>query len=547
MGGTDMAMRPRPPQPEPPSPYLPPGPEALTFDQFNGINTSTSRAGVKNEEMWWCDGFIPIGPRMLRTLYGVGEELWDVTSVFATGVSITLIWFGNISFTPVCIAVCSNGAIVAINTDTGNASLIAAAGTLPSPDSKNTSITQSGSGYFIFVNAGTSNGYFIWDGTTFYEPGDPFLAGAIPTGISGNAVEVYAGRVWVANYPVVQFSAPGSLIDFTTVSGGGSFSSSDSFLRTGFTALRQSNGFLYLVADSSINYISGVQTSGSPLVTTFTNQNADPEVGSAWPWSVTTFGRNILLANPFGVHVSYGAAVTKISEALDGVYGTVPDFGGLLPSSAKAIVFGKKIFCLLLPIIDPVTGQQVNKLMIWNGKIWFASEQDVNLTFIGTQEIDSVLTAWGTDGQKIYPLFQTPTSDFHKTVQSRLWDAPVGIEEFKSVQRLWGACQLFTTEDTDIVVKIDNEHGPILESSYTPEYEAVHPMTWTGLGGLPLTWTGLNGDTLSWLTAGIGLVPFRPTAVSQNGVFIGFTATTTCPDLALVMLKMAPEVVGYRG
>ena len=45
------------------------------------------------------------------------------------------------------------------------------------------------------------------------------------------------------------------------------------------------------------------------------------------------FGRNIVFANSFGAHISYGAAVTKISEELDGVYNTVPiaNFGTLVP------------------------------------------------------------------------------------------------------------------------------------------------------------------------------------------------------------------------
>src|SRR5262249_50080356 len=135
-----------------------------------------------------------------------------------------------------------------------------------------------------------TNGYFIYDGSTFFNPGDSFGGGMVPTAIGGNAIEVYQGRVWIANNANMTFSAPGSVIDFTTGSGGGTFTSSDSFLRVRFTGLRQSNGFLYLIGDSSLNYISGVQTGGSPLVTTFTNQNADPEVGSPWPYSITTFG-----------------------------------------------------------------------------------------------------------------------------------------------------------------------------------------------------------------------------------------------------------------
>ena len=46
------------------------------------------------------------------------------------------------------------------------------------------------------------------------------------------------------------------------------------------------------------------------------------------------FSRNILFANDFGVQVSYGGAVNKISENLDGVYNSIPGFGGFTPSAS---------------------------------------------------------------------------------------------------------------------------------------------------------------------------------------------------------------------
>lgn len=498
--------------------------------------------------MWWSDGYMPIGPRFLRTMWGVGDELWNVSdSTAVPGTTIVYFDFGNINAVPYCIVFLSDGSLYAINTDTGVATRIAGPGTIQSPAPNSVDMTQWGNQYFIIVSLGQVNGYFIWDGATFFVAGDVFAGGTVPTGLHGNAVEIYAGRVWVAKQQTVFFSAPGSLVDYSGADGAGDFTSSDSFLRISYIALRQSNGFLYLVGDSSLNYISGVQTSGSPAVTTFTNQNADPEVGTPWPGTVTTFGRNIIFANAFGVHVSYGAAVTKISEPLDGVYNTVADFGGFVPSAAKAIVFGKKIWLLLLPIIDPISGQQVNKLFGWNGKLWFAASQDMDLIFVQSQEILSVLTAWGTDGQSIRPLFQTPSSALNKVTQSRLWDTPVGIEQTKSVQRLWGIVQLFTNTNTAVTVKIDNEHNVANQASYTPNYLATGVMTWTGLAGAALTWTGLAGAVLTWRSAGVGLVPFEPTAVSQNGILTGFTVQTSCPDLALVILKMAPEAIDYRG
>ena len=145
---------------------------------------------------------------------------------------------------------------------------------------------------------------------------------AIPLAISGTAIEVYSGRVWIANGPTITFSVPGSLIDFSSANGGGNFTSSDSFLRVAYIQLKQTNGFLYLIGDSSVNYISGVQTSGSPPVTTLTNQNADPEVGSPWPATVDVFSRNILFANPRAekfTHLKYLAPAAFIDDYISTV------------------------------------------------------------------------------------------------------------------------------------------------------------------------------------------------------------------------------------
>jgi hypothetical protein len=522
------------------NPYLPAGPpDPLIFEEFEGINTATTRPGVDDKQAAWLDGFIPLARRNLRTMYGLSAPLWTVG---IPGPSIAFFDFANISTTPIMVAVLGNGAIYQVNTNTGFVTQMAVAGTIQNPSRVNVGLAQSGSKYVIIV-AKQTNGYFIWDGTTFFAPGSAFGSGTVPAGIGGTAVEIYAGRVWIANGPTITFSAPGSVIDFSSANGGGNFTSTDSFLRVAFIQLKQTNGFLYLVADSSVNYISGVQTSGSPPVTTFTNQNADPEAGSPWPGTVDVFNRNILFANPFGAQVSYGGAVTKISEMLDGVYNTVPNFGGIIPSAAKAIVFGKKIWVLLLPIIDPVSGQQVNKLLMWNGKVWWAAQQDVPLIYIQFQEINSVLTAWGTDGTSVYQLFARPSNAFQKVAQTKLWDKPGGYQLTKFVTRLWGIVKYYSQLSQTLNVSIDNEVG----SSTSVAAVFTNVATWLTATGLISTWINNTGQTTTWQVSGVGFLPFSPAAVSQQGVLTGFTVTTNAADMVIVSMMIQAEVAGYRG
>jgi len=344
----------------------------------------------------------------------------------------------------------------------------------------------------------------------------------MPFGIQGTTVETYAGHVWVANGPVINATAPGSVTDFATSNGGVSFTSSNSNLKVGYTRLLSTNGFLFLIGDSAVDYISGVTTSGTPPTTTYSYLNADPETGTPYPASVLTFGNTPVLANSVGVHQLAGSTFTKVSDDLDGsgipngLWNSVANFGGNQLSSAKANIFNHKVWMVLTTIKDPISGSQVNKLFMWDGKAWWAAMQDVTLTFIATSEINSVLTAYGTDGNLIYPLFQTPSTAFAKVVQSRLWDGPGGYTHVKAATRLFGIAYIYANTSPTFTVNIDNENS-ITNASYT-----VTP-------------------------ASAGYFEIPPEAVGQQGVMMGLTITTNAADLSLVSVALQEEIVGYRG
>ena len=533
-----------PPQAIQPTSYTPAGPpEPLIFEDFEGINTATTRPGVDDKQMAWCDGFMPLGPRRnLRTLWGVGPVL------FASGSGgIVFYQFANIGTTPYAIIILSDGSIWSANTNTSVPLQIAVPGTILSPSQLNVGVSQYGD-QFVQIVAKQTNGYFLYDGTSLYGPGQAVPGvGTMPLGIGGTAIENYAGRVWIANGSSVTFSAPGSVVDFSSGSGGGNFISTDSFLRTRFIQLKQTNGFLYLIGDSSVNYISGVQTSGSPPVTTFTNQNADPEVGTPWPNTVDVFNRNILFANSFGAHVSYGGAVTKISEMLDGIYNTVPNFSGLIPSAAKAIIFGKKVWMLLLPIIDPISSLQVNKLLMWNGKQWWAATQDVALTFIQFQEIDSQLTAWGTDGTSIYPLFQQPSVAITKIAQSRLRDSPGGYQFYKTANRFWALAVYYSVLASTLLVTIDTERTAN-SSEVVTILLGPQAVVWVNNSDQVVTWINNSAQTVTWFTsAGDSVALSSPQAIGITGVLTGFTIRTNAADMALISAMIQDGGMDYRG
>jgi hypothetical protein len=55
----------------------------------------------------------------------------------------------------------------------------------------------------------------------------------------------------------------------------------------------------------------------------------------------------------------------------------------------------------------------------WNEKEWVLTSQSVNLTYINAQKVGSKLFAWGTDGTKLYPLFNLPSTNLTKKLYTK--------------------------------------------------------------------------------------------------------------------------------
>jgi hypothetical protein len=347
----------------------------------------------------------------------------------------------------------------------------------------------------------------------------------MPYGVSGNAVETYSGHVWVVNKNLIQWSAPGSVSDFATSDGGGSETSNSSYLKIGYTRLIQSNGFLYLIADSSIDYISGVQTTGMTPTTTFTLQNAAPTIGTPYPWSVILRGQDLLFANSIGIYVVAGAQPTKISQMLDGFWGSIPNFGGLNLSAAHGTIFSREVWMTLATFTDVVTRATVTKPCMWDAKRWFVSPQNLSMTYIASQEINSVFTAYGTNGTIIAPLFNTPSTNFTKTVQSKLWGEPGGAMITKMPDRFWAIANYYSVASPSLT-------ADIFTVSRDPSTGTIN--------------NNLVSYTLAGPTAPQHFVT-APQAVGQQGMLVGVTIKTNCNDMALVSVLTDQKPAGYTG
>ena len=369
-------------------------------------------------------------------------------------------------------------------------------------------ITDGGSGYTsapaITVETGLNNAAAA-------------TASLMPFGVSGTSIENFTNRVWLP-YPnqtgaqnnggTFLVSAPSSLTDFATSDGGLIYTSSDRYLRAQYINIRQSNGYLYPMGDSSVDVISNVQTSGTPPTTTFNYQNTDPQVGTPWRDSCQDYGRTVLFANKLGVYGLYGGAITKVSSKLDSLFAAAfnpnaPIANAVTPSSAVANIYSLKVYMLLMTLNNPISGENETAMVAWNEREWFVISQSLSLTYIGTQEVNSNLSAWGTDGNSIYPLLTTPSDSLQKRLTSKLYGTQNNYitKEARSFS-VQGSDQSAGTVGFSFSASILTENGGFPLPAGPVTFSAAYPLC-------PV-WFGPSGDV--------------------GGSTLGFDLTTNAPD-----------------
>ena len=370
----------------------------------------------------------------------------------------------------------------------------------------------------------------------------------MPFGVCGYSMEVFTGRVFVGppspsgaghlpNGGSFFVSAPASLTDFATSDGGLLFTTTDRFLRAAYTNFRQSSGYLYPFGDSSISVISNVQTGGAPTQTTFTYQNIDPQNGSQWRDTCQDYARTILFANPFGVFGLYGGAVTKVSQKIERIFQNAlfpttafPTTGQpVFPSSAVANIFNMKCYVMLAEISSILTGVPRKHLLIWNEHDWTLCRLSADLIYIGTQEIASNLTAWGTDGTTLFPLFATP-SNMTKTISSKLYGVDLSFVTKQAQATYLQAVDIAGT-GVDFTLTLESEIGGWVtdaDNGFKNWSQYVEDNA-----GIPPTVPAVPDS--SFLAA---------RGLDVSGQELGFTITSTSEDFEIFTVQMAYLEIG---
>lgn len=514
-------------------PGLPPGFKMFALEATKGLNTKDTRPAIDDQELSWCENYMRIGNGNLRTMWDVGAAVYTATG----GKTIISFFPFNLGAVNYHCVFLNDGTAVAVKiSDLSITTISAVANTFFVAGGQRPGAAQWGSSGILIVSTSQASGYWAWDGTTLFSPGGPtsptWLNGGtpttMPTGINGTSIEIFQSRVWIFNDTtgIGTISAPSNGATFASANGGTTITSSDSFLKVGFHAVKQANGYLYPFGDSSVQVISNVQTVSN--VTTFNNANTDPQTGTPWRDSVAAYGRALLFANPTGIYGLYGGAAEKITDKFDGIFATalLPVSGTAAPPAAVTTVYGIKIYCLLLTVLDPFTSAYRPVLLCWDGKTPFLASQSKALTYIATAETNSLPLAWGTDGQTIFPLFATASPTLTKKYQTKLW-AGSGYIVFKQAMRIYSQIQ----DNSGLGVTLSSSIDTDTQSQLVTVVSGA-AFSWVNNSGQSFTWKNNSNQPFTWGSAALGIA--GQDAGGTIGRLLGLTVTSTSPDYTIV-------------
>lgn len=515
-------------------------PAIENFASVMGMETREARDALQPGFWRWLMNFQPIGRRTLRALKGVGSTLYTAASTILSAYSYL------IGTTQYIVLFLSDGSAIQVKLSDGSTTTVGSSSTFWSSGSYPAAVPWGNSG-IIIVSTISANAYWAWDGTLYNEAlsagaAPSWLYGSnsthtMPSGISGTAIEVYNSQAWVVNGRNLLASQPGCGNNFAASGGGVSFTATDSYVQSGYNALKQLDGYLYLFADAGVDVISDVQTTGSPAETTFLRTNVDPKIGTQWRDSVVQTPTSIIFSNPTGIYEVAGGATKKVSDYLDGLFGGDAGFTALTfptnPSAFLAQISEKLCYGLTATITDIDDSSTTYKgVVIWDGQRCFLASQENDLDAVIGENNASQLTVWGASSTKLYPAFNAASSSLTKKAKTWLSSGKSGIAMRKGITRLYAQFSSAPEGSALPSLTVDTE-----ATGQTVSLGTLGVLTFINNSGGTLQFQNNSSQNLYFVVANIPLV--IGAQVNVISLLFGLTFSTTLEALDVVGMAVA--------
>jgi hypothetical protein len=375
-------------------------------------------------------------------------------------------------------------------------------------------VTNPGSGYTSAPAVSFSGG----------SPTTAATATALLTSQTLTDVAGFQGRTWLSQGRTVYYSAAGTYNDFVSISAG-NIQITDDTLHSNIAALISANNFLYVFGDDSINVFSDVRVTSTGN-TLFTNTNVSASNGSVYYDGIFPYFRSLLFINDYGIFALIGATVSKISDALDGIF---PLLDFTRPISGGQVLINN-ILCAAFNVYynDPVQGLRPIQMAFFDKK-WFVTSQGT-ITHCLPVTTAKKLYLYGTGGTNLISLYTNASANVSTTIISALWPMQ---DTIRTKQALKFALEATLIQGGILSVTVDSESGS------SPPYVLTNIVEWANNSGAIVNWANNSSSIVNW-SGGTGYQLYKSDA-QQYGKYLGLTITSTSPSFTLNTMEMEYE------
>ena len=349
-------------------------------------------------------------------------------------------------------------------------------------------------------------------------------------------IAVFSNRVWIYSDRALYVSGINSYSDFTIDAGAVVQQLTDPQIRGQFTRILSSNGYLYLLAKSSIFVISDVYipTNAVPPAPVFSILNVQAIIGCDQPGSVFTMNRELMFANSYGVYRLAGVTAEKISSDIDGTFqsvNTLAGSGGLQISGGGASVQNiLNASFLIRQVNDPDFGTRSVVANFFDGKWWFSNYNStlttnsngvVSLTEATTGTLTFITWAmnvafpalYGLKSNKLHQLYANNNSGPLTRWQTALWPMEDSLAD-KEVYR--AGLEITANAVGNAYMSLDTPNTSNQFLVGTPGATA-----WINFSGTITTWQNNSAVVVSWSNSSYSL--FVADAQGGYGKYVGLT------------------------
>jgi len=491
-----------------------------TFSAFKGVYTRASRTAIPDDYFYDLVNMIPIGNQNLHVVHNLSSALVDYTTD-------TIYWSQGVNLNGVeyLVNFASNGKVFFYNINAHTSAQVNVGNLLSGAGSQ---CDQWQNTAILFID---STGYYSYDGATFTK-----ITGAgVPT--AGQSIAVYAQYVWIVNNRQLYVTGNGGGIgyvaaNFTAANGAQVVTLVDPQIRSTVSRLKAQNGYLYLIAQSSINAISDVYvpSGASPPTPLFSNQNIQALIGTDQPASIFAYDRYLMFASKYGGHTLFGVSAPKVSGDIDGTWQYV-DFTQQI-SGGQVVV--ESILCgafLLKQTGDPTFGNR-NIIALWfqqsdtapqtgvteNTDIWWFCNFGA-VTFIVTGMVANEPALFGFIGNKLYQFFVDENNLPASSATTKLWPME---DELARKEAITAGVEFYAfNTGTNVALSLDTEFTSIQLTLN----QNLATGNWINQFGVQGLWINNALQTGGWVAPGLFLLVTD--AQGGFGRHVGLTLTFT--------------------